>query len=80
MDEKARTAKAGRVTANGNGNGNGYRNGNGNTTISLIGLANLASIVVVIIMMVGFWWSAADPKARLDKIEINRNKNQFIFI
>jgi len=72
MEKKAETAKDGRVASNGNGNGykNGNGNGNGNAS-SAIGVANLISTGVLLLAIFGMWWSVADPRARLDKLETN---------
>ena len=57
----------------GTGGGGAYYNGNGNGNgrISVVSVAQLASIGVLILMMIGLWWQSADPKGRLDKIENN---------
>ena len=64
MEKKAETAKVGRVASNGNGNGNGNAS-------SAIGVANLISTGVLLLAIFGMWWSVADPRARLDKLETN---------
>ena len=63
--------------ANGNGNGNGYSNGRGGTGASgVFQIAQLASTGVLILGMFGLWWQSADPKSRLDKIEVNQIDNR----
>jgi hypothetical protein len=55
------------MAENGSNGGNGGRN---------FQIAQLASTGVLLIAMFGLWWQSADPRARLDKIEVNQADNR----